>query len=146
MKLSPHFSLEELTHSNTAARLNIDNTPTVEVIDNLTFLAKELENVRTLLSNPMLINSGFRCYALNDFLGSKRTSSHTKGLAVDFISPSYGNPRSIVSAIVKSNINYDQVILEYDRWVHLSFHPTKPRKQALIIDRKGVRPFEYTIS
>lgn len=146
MKLSPHFSLEELTHSNTAARLNIDNTPTVEVIDNLTFLAKELENVRTLLSNPMLINSGFRCYALNDFLGSKRTSSHTKGLAVDFISPSYGNPRSIVSAIVKSDINYDQVILEYDRWVHLSFHPTKPRKQALIIDRKGVRPFEDTIS
>ena len=146
MKLSPHFSLEELTHSNTAARLNIDNTPTVEVIDNLTFLAKELENVRTLLSNPMLISSGFRCYALNDFLGSKRTSSHTKGLAVDFISPSYGNPRSIVSAIVKADINYDQVILEYDRWVHLSFHPTKPRKQALIIDRKGVRPFEDTIS
>jgi len=146
MKLSPHFSLEELTHSNTAARLNIDNTPTVEVIDNLTFLAKELENVRTLLSNPMLINSGFRCYALNDFLGSKRTSSHTKGLAVDFISPSYGNPRSIVSAIVKSDINYDQVILEYDRWVHLSFHPTKPRKQALIIDKEGVKPFENTIS
>ena len=146
MNLSPHFTLEELTHSNTAARLNIDNTPTVEVIDNLTFLAKELENVRTLLSHPMLISSGFRCYALNDFLGSKRTSSHTKGLAVDFISPSYGNPRSIVSAIVKSDINYDQVILEYDRWVHLSFHPTKPRKQALIIDRKGVRPFEDTIS
>lgn len=146
MKLSPHFSLEELTHSNTAARLGIDNTPTVEIIDNLTFLAKELENVRTLLSHPMLINSGFRCYALNDFLGSKRTSSHTKGLAVDFISPSYGNPRSIVSAIVKSDINYDQVILEYDRWVHLSFHPTKPRKQALIIDKEGVKPFENTIS
>jgi len=146
VNLSPHFTLEELTHSNTAARLNIDNTPTVEVIDNLTFLAKELENVRTLLSHPMLISSGFRCYALNDFLGSKRTSSHTKGLAVDFISPSYGNPRSIVSAIVKSDINYDQVILEYDRWVHLSFHPTQPRKQALIIDRKGVRPFEDTIS
>jgi hypothetical protein len=67
-------------------------------------------------------------------------------LAVDFISPSYGNPCSIVSAIVKANINYDQVILEYDRWVHLSFHPTQPRKQALIIDRKGVRPFEDTIS
>jgi zinc D-Ala-D-Ala carboxypeptidase len=146
MKLSPHFSLEELTHSNTATRLGIDNTPTVEIIDNLTFLAKELENVRTLLSHPMLINSGFRCHDLNDFLGSKRTSSHTKGLAVDFISPSYGNPRSIVSAIVKANINYDQVILEYDRWVHLSFHPEHPRNQALIIDKKGVRPFEDTIT
>lgn len=145
MKLSKHFSLEELTQSDTAVRLGIDNTPSEEVIENLKFLAKELENVRTLLRNPMLINSGFRCYALNDFLGSKRTSSHTKGLAVDFISPSFGSPRSIVDIIVKSDINYDQVILEYDSWVHLSFHPTKPRKQALIIDKKGVRNFENTI-
>ena len=141
MNLSPNFTLEEMTHSNTAARLNIENKPTVEIIDNLTFLAKELENVRILLSAPMLISSGFRCYALNDFLGSKRTSSHTKGLAVDFISPSYGNPRSIVSAIVDADINYDQVILEYDRWVHLSFHPDKPRKEALIIDKNGTRLF-----
>ena len=144
MKLSPHFSLEELTHSDTATRLDIDNTPTVEVIDNLTFLAGELEHVRTILGHPMLISSGFRSYALNDHLGSKRTSSHTKGLAVDFISPSFGNPHSIVSAIVMANINYDQVILEYNRWVHLSFHPTKPRNQALIIDKKGTRPFEDT--
>lgn len=144
MKLSPHFSLEELTHSNTAARLGIDNTPSAEIIDNLIFLCKELENVRVLLSAPMLINSGFRCHDLNNFLGSKRTSSHTQGLAVDFISPSYGNPRSIVSAIVKANINYDQVILEYDRWVHLSFKQLDPRNQALIIDKEGVRPFEDT--
>jgi len=97
MRLSPHFSLEELTHSDTAVRLGIDNTPTVEVIDNLTYLAGELEHVRDILGTPMLISSGFRCYALNDHLGSKRTSSHTKGLAVDFISPSFGNPHSIVS-------------------------------------------------
>jgi len=144
MKLSPHFSLEELTHSDTATRLDIDNTPTVEVIDNLTFLAGELEHVRTILGHPMLISSGFRSYALNDHLGSKRTSSHTKGLAVDFICPSFGNPHSVVSAIVMANINYDQVILEYDRWVHLSFKQLDPRKQALIIDKTGTRPFEDT--
>lgn len=144
MRLSPHFSLEELTHSDTAVRLGIDNTPTPEVIDNLKFLAGELEYVRDILGTPMLISSGFRCYALNDHLGSKRTSSHTKGLAVDFISPSFGNPHSIVSAIVMANINYDQVILEYDRWVHLSFHPTEPRKEALIIDKEGTRYFEDT--
>ena len=142
MNLSPNFTLEEMTHSNTAARLNIDNTPTVEIIDNLTFLAKELENVRTLLRNPMLISSGFRCHDLNDFLGSKRTSSHTKGLAVDFISPSFGSPRSIVSAIVKSDIEYDQVILEFDKWVHLSFKKDNPRKEALVIDREGTRKFK----
>jgi len=142
MKLSPHFSLEELTHSDTATRLGIDNTPTVEVIDNLTFLAGELEHVRNILGHPMLISSGFRCYALNDHLGSKRTSSHTKGLAVDFICPSFGNPRSVCDAIIMANINYDQVILEYDRWVHLSFKQENPRNQALIIDKKGTRPFE----
>jgi len=144
MRLSPHFSLEELTHSDIAVRLGIDNTPTVEVIDNLTFLAGELEYVRDILGHPMLVSSGFRCNALNDHLGSKRTSSHTQGLAVDFICPSFGNPRSVVSAIVMANINYDQVILEYDRWVHLSFKQVDPRKQALIIDKKGARPFEDT--
>jgi hypothetical protein len=144
MRLSPHFSLEELTHSDTATRLGIDNTPTVEIIDNLTYLASELEYVRDILGHPMLISSGFRCHALNDHLGSKRTSSHTKGLAVDFICPSFGNPHSVVSAIVMANINYDQVILEYDRWVHLSFKQLDPRKQALIIDKEGVRPFEDT--
>ena len=146
MKLSPHFSLEELTHSNTATRLGIDNTPTVEIIDNLTYLAGELEYVRNILGHPMLVSSGFRCHVLNNHLGSKRTSSHTKGLAVDFICPSFGNPHSVVSAIVAANVNYDQVILEYDRWVHLSFDPDKPRKQALIIDKKGTRPFEDTIT
>ena len=144
MKLSPHFSLEELTHSDIAVRLGIDNTPTVEIIDNLTFLAGELEYVRDILGHPMLVSSGFRCNALNDHLGSKRTSSHTQGLAVDFICPSFGNPHSVVSAIVMANINYDQVILEYDRWVHLSFKQVDPRNQALIIDKEGARPFEDT--
>ena len=141
MKLSPHFSLEELTHSDTATRLGIDNTPTVEIINNLTFLAGELEYVRDILGNPMLISSGYRSYVLNDHLGSKRTSSHCKGLAVDFICPSFGNPHSVVDAIVLANINYDQVILEYGRWVHLSFAKENPRKQALIIDKQGTRPF-----
>lgn len=142
MRLSPHFSLEELTHSDTAVRLGIDNTPTVEIIDNLTFLANELEYVRTILGHPMLISSGFRSHVLNNHLGSKRTSSHTKGLAVDFICPSFGNPRSVCDAIVSANINYDQVILEYDRWVHLSFTQGEPRKEALIIDKTGTRFFQ----
>jgi len=141
VKLSPHFSLEELTLSDTATRLGIDNTPTVEIINNLTFLAGELEYVRDILGNPMLISSGYRSYVLNDHLGSKRTSSHCKGLAVDFICPSFGNPHNVVDAIVLANINYDQVILEYGRWVHLSFAKENPRKQALIIDKQGTRPF-----
>ena len=142
MRLSKHFSLEELTHSDTAVRLDIDNTPTVEVIDNLTFLSEKLEDVRALLRNPMLVSSGFRSLILNRHLGSRDTSSHVKGLAVDFISPSFGNPEAIVKTIVESDIQYDQILLEFNRWVHLSFAKENPRKQALIIDKEGVRPFK----
>jgi len=141
MNLSPHFSLEELTHSDTATRLDIDNTPSVEVLENLQFLCNNLERVRDLLNYPMLISSGYRSLELNKHLGSKDTSAHVKGLAVDFISPNFGSPKSIVESIVNSDIEYDQVILEFDRWVHLAFTPGEPRKQALIIDKKGVRHF-----
>ena len=152
MKLSPHFSLEEFTASQICERKGWDNTPSPEVLNNLKFLAEKLEDVRNILRSPMLISSGYRSGALNNYLGSKRTSSHTVGLAVDFISPSFGSPEEIVEKIVNSDIEYDQVILEhYNKekktgWVHLSFHPEHPRKQALIIDKEGVRPFENTIS
>ena len=139
MRLSKHFSLEELTQSDTAVRLDIDNTPSEEVMDNLKFLAEKLEDVRVLLRNPMLVSSGYRSLILNRHLGSRDTSSHAKGLAVDFISPSFGSPEAIVKAIVESDIQYDQVILEFNRWVHLSFTKENPRLQALIIDKKGVR-------
>lgn len=146
MKLSKHFSLEEFTFSETASRLDIDQTPSSEVLDNLNFLAKELEHVRDLLGHPMLISSGYRSLSLNRHLGSKDTSSHIKGLAIDFICPSYGDPESIVKAIYESNLEYDQCILEYSRWVHLAFSRENPRNQTLIIDKEGVRPFENTIS
>jgi len=146
VKLSKHFSLEELTQSDTAVRLGIDNTPSEEVIENLKFLSEKLEDVRILLRNPMLVSSGYRSLALNAHLGSRNTSSHVKGLAVDFISPSFGTPETVVKTIVESDIQYDQVILEFNRWVHLSFTKEKPRLQALIIDKKGTRRFENTIS
>jgi len=147
MNLSLNFTLEELTHSEIAVRLGIDNTPTVEVIDNLKFLSGRLEDVRSILRCPMLISSGFRCNVLNDHLGSKRSSQHITGNAVDFIAPNFGNPRSVVEEIIKhtSKINYDQVILEFGRWVHLSFVKDNPRNSALIIDKNGARPFENFI-
>lgn len=141
MRLSQHFTLEELTHSNIASRKGWDNSPSPEVLENLKFLAEKLEDVRGILRSPMLISSGYRSGALNNYLGSKRTSAHTVGLAVDFISPSFGTPKEIVQEIVKSNIEYDQVILEFDRWVHLAFSKDEPRKQALIINKEGVTLF-----
>ena len=144
MKLTKHFTFEELTASDIAARHGIDNTPTSSVVlNNLKTLAEGLESVRALLGKPVIINSGFRSVMVNSLLGSKPTSQHTKGLAADFVCPAFGTPRKIVKKIVSSDINYDQVILEFDRWIHISFceEGFKPRKQALIIDSKGTRNF-----
>ena len=144
MQLSKHFSLEELTASQICERKGWDNSPSEEVLDNLKFLSEKLEDVRSLLRNPMYISSGYRSSILNDYLGSKRTSAHTLGLAVDFVSHGFGTPEQVVEKIVNSEIEYDQVILEYyDKekktgWVHLAFTKGTPRKQALIINKDGV--------
>ena len=140
IKASPHFSIEELTFSETAARKGIDNTPPQEVLDNLLITAWSMENVRELLdSNPIHISSGYRCLALNELLGSKRTSAHIRGLAVDFTCRQFGTPNEIVFALINSDIPYDQVILEFNQWVHLSFCEDEktPRRQALIINKEG---------
>ena len=144
MQLSPNFTLEELTSSETAERHGIDNTPTPEIIENLKHLAATLQEVRTLLGNKSIhINSGYRSPAVNEKLGSKPTSDHCKGLAADFVCPSFGSPDEIVRAIMGSPIPYKQVIREFDRWVHLAVPAPgeEPRKQALIIDKQGTRNY-----
>jgi len=144
MKLSENFSLEELTASETAARKGIDNTPSEEVINNLKRLAAALQEVRALLNHrAILVSSGYRSPELNQAVGGSATSDHCKGLAADFICPSYGTPNDIVRAIAASNLSYKQVIREFDKWVHLSIpeEGQEPRKQALIIDREGTRAY-----
>jgi len=142
MKLSEHFTLNEFTRSQTASRYGIANTPNEEQIENLKTLAKGLEDVRTKLgSHPINISSGFRCEALNDRLGSKRTSRHILGLAADFTCDRYGDVDDVFSVLADSSIEFDQLILEYDAWIHISFpkEGEEPRKQVLIIDKEGVR-------
>jgi len=137
---SPHFSLDELTFSETAERKGIDNTPNDDVLDNLYITAMEMENVRELLgNNPILISSGYRNLELNTLLGSKPTSAHIRGLACDFTCPKFGDPDDIVDAIFGSDIQYDQIILEFDKWVHIAFpeNGKSARKKALIINKKG---------
>ena len=144
MKLSQHFTLEELTVSTTAARKGWDNTPNATEIANLTRIASLLEQVRSLFNLPIVVNSGYRCKILNDYIGSKDTSQHRIGCAADITIPGK-TPKQVVEAIVKSDIPYDQVIQEFDSWIHISVpdSPSRPpRKQALIIDRDGTRLFK----
>lgn len=143
MKLTEHFTLEELTKSDIAIQHNVNNTAPLSIIPNLTRLANVLEQVRSLLSKPILINSAYRSIEVNTLAGSKPTSQHCIGCAAD-IRVSGMTPDDIVNSIVNSTIQYDQVIREFDSWVHISIpndEKTKPRKQALIIDKSGTRPY-----
>lgn len=141
MKLTEHFTLEELTYTD---HRQFDNTPDETQAANLRRLARLLEEVRTLFNNqPILINSAFRSKAVNDAVGSKDTSQHRLGCAADFRIPGL-SPDQIVRVITNSVVPYDQVIREFDRWTHISVPntlATPPRRQALIIDAKGTRPF-----
>ncbi len=141
--LSEHFTLEELTARKTARRLGLDNTPPQDVLENLTYTANKMEKVRELLGgNPIVISSGYRSPAVNKAVGSKsKKSQHLSGQAIDFTCPKFGSPRKIVEAIKNSDINYDQVIYEFDEWVHISFTQSDNRKQALTIDSQGTRLF-----
>lgn len=143
MKLSPNFSLEELTFSQVASRRGLNNTPSSKVKENLERLAFFLEQVRKLFNKPILISSGYRSREVNESVGGSKTSQHCEGCAVDFNVKGM-SPDAVVRAIVANDIPYDQVILEFDSWVHISIPTVKgstPRKQALVIDNKGKRNF-----
>ena len=139
MNLTDHFTLEELTFSDTAERQGIDNTPTPEIIANLRILAHTLEGVRQLLGHPILVSSGYRSWPLNTAIGGSRTSFHPYGLAADFRCPAFGDPLSICFAIAGSHIDFDQLIHEFGRWVHigLPLAGTEPRRQLLTAKRQN---------
>lgn len=134
--LSQHFSLEELTYSETALRKNINNMPSADVKNNLKRLCATLEQVRTLLGGKsIIINSGYRSEEVNKAIGGATKSYHQFGLAADLIVPSFGSVFDVASAIAKSTIVYDQLIYEYGSWVHigLAFDGKDPRRENLSI-------------
>jgi hypothetical protein len=139
MKLTEHFTLEELTHTD---HREFDNTPNDAEIANLQRLAEFLEKVKMVLrGKPIMVNSAFRSKQVNDAVGSRDSSQHRVGCAADIRVPNM-KPDEVVQALMASGLEYDQIIREFDSWTHISIpnHPTdKPRKQALIIDRSGTR-------
>jgi len=143
-KLSPHFTLGELTRSSTALRMGIDNTPDDKEISRLkTLCAKILEPVR-LKYGPFSPSSGFRSTELNRQIGSRDTSQHVKGEAVDF--EIVGTPNAGLAAWIAGNLKFDQLILEFytpdepnSGWIHVSF-AEKNRQQVLTINKDGVFP------
>ena len=138
MKLTEHFTLEELYQSDYAIRHGIINKPSPNIIGNLLVTAQGLEKVREILGNKAItVNSGYRCPKLNEALNGSKTSAHMDGYAADFTCHAYGKPQDIVLAISKSKLEFDQCIQE-GTWVHISFAPAM-RKEFLtaIFDNKG---------
>lgn len=123
MKLTEHFTLAEVTHSEIAARRGIDNSLPPELLEVVTKTAVRLEKVRALLDKPIFPSSWYRSLPLNRALLSADTSQHPKGEAVDFICPSFGTPLEICKFLLKHQdlIRWDQLILEHT-WVHISWN------------------------
>ena len=140
-KLTEHFTLEELTHTD---HRQFDNTPNKSERANLERLAAFLEEVKTVLGGkPIMVNSAFRSKQVNDAVGSKDTSQHRIGCAADIRVPSM-TPDEVVKAVIASGIGYDQLIREFDRWTHISVPSVaggNPRRQSLIIDKTGTRVY-----
>src|SRR5438094_8922736 len=120
--LSEHFSVEELTASEVAARAGIDNTPSSEAMRNLLRLAEGLEMVRAALDNNAIhVTSGYRSARLNQMVGGSKNSMHIQGLAADILCPAFGPPLEVCRAIARSGIGTDQIIHEFGKWTHVAF-------------------------
>jgi len=135
-QLSPHFSLREFTASQTAAQYNIDNSLPVNLLENAVHTCQQLEKIRAILgNNPLIITSGWRTPTLNKAVGGSASSDHATARAVDIRCPQFGTARSVARALVASNIEFDQLILESptlpSAWVHIGFRKGANRQQVL---------------
>jgi zinc D-Ala-D-Ala carboxypeptidase len=143
-KLTEHFALEEFTDSQTAARQGINNVPPASSQErkNIQRTAEVMEDVRSILGHkPILISSGYRSPQVNAAVGGSKTSAHMSGLAADFTCPGYGKPIAVCKKLHPhmKELGIDQLIHEYDTWIHLGLSAGAPRHQALTIDSKGTR-------
>lgn len=126
--------MSELIHSDTAILHNINNMPDINSLDNMLNLIHYVLNpIRERIKKPMIITSGYRNEKVNRLVGGKNTSQHLKGQAVDFIIQGM-KPSEIVHFIRNMYIEYDQLIEEYDKWVHISYNKGNNRQQCFKIE------------
>ena len=136
-----YFTIEELCYSTTAKKNKIDNTPSEEIIENLTEFTNEvLDKLREVWGSPIKVSSGYRCEKLNKKIDGSKTSSHLKGYAADLI-PVNGDIDGLVECAIElsKTFNYDQIIDEYSgnkHWLHIGYKNLKGQQ------RKEIRIFK----
>ena len=134
MKLSKNFTLSEITHSNTAKRLGIDNGPNKEHLRNIQVLINSLIQPMRSALGPIRVSSGYRNPQLNSAIGGSSRSQHCKGQALDLQFWKKGKMcnKEIYDWVIKSNVEFDQMINEFDfAWIHISYNENNNRKQIL---------------
>lgn len=144
MNLTENFTLGEFTVSEIATIKDLENKPSDEALSNLYRLAEKLEEVRKIIGKPIIINSAYRSPEVNQAVGGVASSQHCLGCAADIRVPDM-TPDAVCRAIIASDIQYDQLIREFDSWTHISIPnmpDQTPRNQTLIIDKAGTRPFK----
>lgn len=141
VQLSEHFSLAEMTASQFATRHGLDNTPGPSALAALEALCQHiLEPLRAHFKRPVRISSGYRAPAVNAGIGGASSSQHKDGEAADLTVP--GVPNIEVARWVRDNLPFDQVIME-GGWVHVSYDPSRNRRQALTAIFKSGQPTRY---
>ena len=148
MRLSKNFALSEITHSNTAKRLGIDNEPTETHLQNMQHLVDDILQPLRDAVGPIRISSGYRNPSLNRAIGGSRSSQHCKGQALDiqFWEMGQMNNKVIYDFILDSNMEFDQMINEFDfAWIHISLKDKGNRKQVLEAykDEDGDTKYKY---
>lgn len=129
-----YFTIKELTRSTTAELRGIDNTPSQQVIDNLTALVENvLDPLREAWGAPIHVNSGYRCAALNKAVGGVPTSQHILGEAADITVGTRAQNQRLYALLRQLDLPVDQAINEHDfRWIHVSYGPRNRRRYFAI--------------
>lgn len=141
MKLTPNFTLQEMTVSQEGARRGVPNIPTEFQIDSLRRLCRDvLEPLREALGKPIVVTSGFRSPSINAMVGGSKTSDHLDGRAADIIVPGF-TPLAVAKKIVELNLPFKQVIEEFGQWTHVSIPQGghDPKREQLTAYRNGTR-------
>lgn len=172
MRLTEHFSFEDLRRSDTATRLGIENTPPSNVMAAAADTAGGMEKIRALLGVRLQITSWYRSEPLERLLTKKdfegwcfrhgkniatielleaawkeyfSRKGHPTGYCVDFVAPTFGGPRAIVKAVKASGIKFDQLI-EEGTWVHVSFDPRLRREVLTATFKDGTPTYTHGLT